>query len=58
MDTIGAVRTRILRLCEARGMSINRLHGMRAAAVKHQEHSIRQKSEPEAAHDKDALRRA
>ena len=25
MDTIGAVRTRILRLCEARGMSINRL---------------------------------
>lgn len=25
MDTIGAVRTRILRLCEVRGMSINRL---------------------------------
>ena len=25
MDTIGAVRARILRLCEVRGMSINRL---------------------------------
>ena len=54
MQTIDAVKTRILRLCDERNMSINKL----AAAVEHQEYPLRQELQSEAFDDKNDLRRA
>ena len=52
MNTVTAVKIRILRLCDERGLSINRLATICAAAVKHQEYSVREKPESKASYDK------
>lgn len=58
MQTIDAVKIRILRLCEQRNMSINRLATVCAAAVEHQEYPIRQKLQSKTVDDKNDMRRA
>ena len=57
MDTVTAVRNRILELCGERSISINKLANLGSAALQCQEHPLWQEPESETADHQDDLRR-